>query len=82
MHLYVSCYCEIKTKVSEDISAVNVTALLLALVVIYSTSSPHVITCTNKTLLCVHFDTMQNAGYNQYRSTHLFTLNFLFAFMM
>lgn len=61
MHLCVSCYCEIKTKVSEEISAVNVTVRLLALVVIDSTSPPHVITQANKTLLRVRFDTTQNA---------------------
>lgn len=38
---------------------VNVTGLLLALVVIYSTSVTHVITCTNKTLLCFCFDNMK-----------------------
>lgn len=66
MCLYVSCYCEIKTNVSEEISAVNVTAPLLALVVIDSTSPPHVITGANKTLLRVRVDTAQNAESNQY----------------
>lgn len=36
-----------------NISAVDVTLLLLALVVIYSTSSPHVITCANRTPPCL-----------------------------
>lgn len=50
MHLYVSCYCEIKTDVSQYSGCGRD---LLALVVIYSTSSPHVITCTNRTPPCL-----------------------------